>query len=135
MLVVYKEDEKAYGVIDLKGNDIIESKYDNIQYLPNSGDFLVESNKKVGIISAKREMKIQINYDSLELIDSDLGLYLAKKDNKYGIIDSRGNPKIYIEYDEIGIDSSKFEKNDIKNKYLIANGLIPVRKRQILGII
>ena len=128
MLVVYKEDEKAYGVIDLKGNDIIESKYDNIQYLPNSGDFLVESNKKVGIISAKREMKIQINYDSLELIDSDLGLYLAKKDNKYGIIDSRGNPKIYIEYDEIGIDSSKFEKNDIKNKYLIANGLIPVRK-------
>ena len=116
MLVVYKEDDKAYGVIDLKGEAIIEAKYDNIQYLPNSGDFLVKSNNKVGIISAKRETKIQILYDSLELIDSDLGLYLAKKDNKYGIIDSRGNIKIYIEYDEIGIDNSKFEKNDKKNK-------------------
>ena len=128
MLIVYKEDEKAYGVIDLKGNDIIESKYDGITFLPNTGDFLVKSNNKVGTISEKRETKIPINYDSLELIDSDLALYLAKKDNKYGIIDSRGNVKIYIEYDEIGIDNTKFEKNDIKNKYLIANGLIPVRK-------
>ena len=128
MLIVYKEDEKAYGVIDLKGNDIIESKYDGITFLPNTGDFLVKSNNKVGTISEKRETKIPINYDSLELIDSDLALYLAKKDNKYGIIDSRGNVKIYIEYDEIGIDNTKFQKNDIKNKYLIANGLIPVRK-------
>ena len=128
MLIVYKEDEKAYGVIDLKGNDIIESKYDGITFLPNTGDFLVKSNNKVGTISEKRETKIPINYDSLELIDSDLALYLAKKDNKYGIIDSRGNVKIYIEYEEIGIDNTKFEKNDIKNKYLIANGLIPVRK-------
>ncbi len=128
MLIVYKDDDKSYGVIDLKGNAIIEAKYSGISFLPNSGDFLVKSNNKVGIISSKRETKIQILYDSLELIDSDLGLYLAKKDNKYGIIDSRGNIKIYIEYDEIGIDNSKFEKNDIKNKYLIANTLIPVRK-------
>lgn len=128
MLIVYKEDDKAYGVIDLKGNAIIEAKYNGITFLPNTGDFLVKSNNKVGTISEKRETKIPINYDSLELIDSDLALYLAKKDNKYGIIDSRGNVKIYIEYDEIGIDNTKFEKNDIKNKYLIANGLIPVRK-------
>ena len=128
MLIVYKEDDKSYGVIDLKGNAVIEAKYDGITFLPNTGDFLVKSNNKVGTISEKRETKIPINYDSLELIDSDLALYLAKKDNKYGIIDSRGNVKIYIEYDEIGIDNTKFEKNDIKNKYLIANGLIPVRK-------
>ena len=128
MLIVYKEDDKSYGVIDLKGNAVIEAKYDGITFLPNTGDFLVKSNNKVGTISDKRETKIPINYESLELIDSDLALYLAKKDNKYGIIDSRGNVKIYIEYDEIGIDNTKFQKNDIKNKYLIANGLIPVRK-------
>ena len=111
MLIVYKEDDKSYGVIDLKGNAIIEAKYNGITFLPNTGDFLVKSNNKVGTISEKRETKIPINYDSLELIDSDLALYLAKKDNKYGIIDSRGNVKIYIEYDEIGIDNTKFEKN------------------------
>ena len=79
MLIVYKEDDKSYGVIDLKGNAVIEAKYDGITFLPNTGDFLVKSNNKVGTISEKRETKIPINYDSLELIDSDLALYLAKK--------------------------------------------------------
>lgn len=133
MLVVTKNQNKVYAVIDVKGNDIIESKYDDIKYLPNSGDFLVTSNNKVGIISAKRETKIQILYDSLELIDSDLGLYLAKRDNKYGVIDSKGSIKIYIEYDEIGIDKTRFAQNDIKNKYLLDNGMIPARKDKFWG--
>ncbi len=133
MLIVNKNQKKIYGVIDTKGNTIIEPKYDYIQYLPNSGDFLVKSNNKVGIISAKRETKVQILYDSLELIDNDTGLYLAKRDNKYGVIDSKGNIKIYIEYDEIGIDNTKFEQNDIKNKYLLDNGMIPARKDKMWG--
>ena len=131
MLVVTKN--KSYGVIDVKGNAVLEAKYDNIEYLPNSGDFLVQSNNKVGTISAKRETKIQLLYDSLELIDSDSGLYIAKKDNKYGVVDSRGNIKIYLEYDEIGIDNTKFEKNNIKNKYLLDNGMIPARKDKYWG--
>lgn len=133
MLVVTKNQEKTYAVIDLQGNDIIEAKYDYIEYLPNSGDFLVQSNNKVGIISAKRETKVQILYDSLELIDSDTNLYLAKRDNKYGVIDSKGNIKIYIEYDQIGIDNTKFEQNDIKNKYLLNNGMIPAKKGEFWG--
>lgn len=134
MLVVGKDEKKNFGVIDLTGKTVIEAKYDNIEYLPNSGDFLVTSNNKVGIISAKKEMKVQILYDKLQLIDSDLGLYIAEKDKKYGVIDSKGNIKIYIEYDEIGIDNTKFEKNDIKNKYLLVNNLIPVRKDKLWGL-
>ncbi len=133
MLIVTKNQDKTYAVIDTKGNVIIEPKYDNIEYLPNSGDFLVQSNNKVGIISAKKETKIQLLYDSLELVDSDSGLYIAKRDNKYGVIDSKGNIKVYIEYDEIGIDNSKFEQNNIKNKYLLDNGMIPARKDKYWG--
>lgn len=133
MLVVTKNEDKIYAVIDVKGNTIIEPKYDYIEYLPNTGDFLVESNKKVGIISAKKETKVQLLYDSLELIDSDTGLYLAKRDKKCGIIDSKGNIKIYIEYDEIGIDNTKFTQNNIKNKYLLDNGMIPARKDKLWG--
>lgn len=133
MLVVTKNQKKTYAVIDVQGKTIIEPKYDYIEYLPNSGDFLVKSNNKVGIISSNRETKVQILYDSLELIDKDTGLYLAKRDDKYGVIDSRGNIKIYIEYDQIGIDSTKFEKNDIKNKYLLDNGMILVRKDKLWG--
>ena len=128
MLVVTKNQGKTYAVIDVQGNVIIEPKYDYIEYLPYSGDFLVTSNNKVGIISAQKETKVQLLYDSLELIDNDTGLYLAQRDNKYGVIDSRGNIKIYIEYDQIGIDNSRFEENDIKNKYLLDNGMIPARK-------
>ena len=128
MLVVTKNGGKTYAVIDVRGNAIIEAKYDNIEYLPYSGDFLVTSNNKVGIISSNKETKVQILYDSLELIDNESGLYLAKKDNKYGVIDSNGNIKIYIEYDQIGIDNTKFKENNIKNKYLLDNGMIPAKK-------
>lgn len=128
-LVVLKDkDKKQYGVIGTDGQIILEPKYDKITYLPNTGDFLVENDKKVGILSSNRETKVQIIYDKIELMDSDAGLYIAKKDDKYGAIDIKGNIKIYIENDEIGVDISKFSQNNIKNRYLLAENLIPVRK-------
>ena len=69
MLVVKKGDSK-YGVIDIEGNAILEAKYDSITYLPNIGDFLVKNNEKVGIMSKNRETKIQLIYDSIELISN-----------------------------------------------------------------
>ena len=135
MLVVKKgENKNIYGVIDTQGKNVLEAKYDNITYLPDVGDFLVENNKKVGILSKNGETKVQIMYDSIELMDYDAGLYVVKKDNKYGVIDLQGKTKIYIENDEIGIDSSKFEQNNIKNKYLLADNLIPVRKDKLWGL-
>lgn len=127
-VLIVQKDEKYYGVIDLQGNIILEAKYDNIQYLSNTGDFLVKSNGKVGIISKNKETKVSILYTNLKLIDPQYDLYLAQKDNKYGIIDSNGNIKIYIEYDAIGIDASRFSQNEIKNKYILVDNIIPVRK-------
>ena len=77
---------------------------------------------------------VNLIYDSIELMDSDAGLYVVKRDDKYGVIDTRGNIKIYVEYDEIGIDPSQFEKNDIKNGYILVNNLIPVRKDKLWGL-
>lgn len=134
-LIVLKDKErKQYGVIDVDGTVILEPKYDNITFLPNTGDFLVETDKKVGILSASKETKVQIIYDSIELMDIDAGLYVAKKDNKYGVIDIKGNIKIYIENDEIGVDISKFTQNNIKNRYVLADNLIPVRKDKFWAI-
>lgn len=123
-----------YGVINLKNDVILEAKYDNILYIPQVGDFLVETNKKVGILSNTRETKVQIIYDDIQLMDSDAGLYLAKKDSKYGVLDLKGNVKIYLENDEIGMNISKFEQNNIKNKYVLINNLIPVRKDSKWGL-
>ncbi len=133
-MLVVKNDKNKYGVIDVNGNNILEAKYDNITYLPNVGDFLVESNKKVGIISKRGETKAKIDYDSIELMDSDAELYVVKKENKYGVIDFNGNTKINIENDEIGVDVSQFAKNNIKSKYILVDSLIPVKKDNLWGL-
>lgn len=131
MLIVQKN---KYGVIDLQGNTILEPKYDEITYFSQVGDFLVKNNGKVGTMSKKGETKVEIIYDSIELMDKDVGLYLVKKDGKYGVLDLNGNIKIHIENSEIGMDISKFPKNNIKNKYLLVDNLIPVRQDKLWGL-
>lgn len=133
MLVVEKG-ENIYGVISVDGSVVLEAKYDNITYLPNVGDFLVETDGKVGILDKTGKTKVQIIYDSIDLMDSDAGLYLAQKDNKYGVLDFNGNVKIYIENDQIGMDISPFTQNNIKNKYILADNLIPVKKGNLWGL-
>ena len=132
-LVVLK-DKDQYAVMGVDGTTILEPKYNRIKYLPNTDDFLVENNEKIGIISSNRETKVRIMYDRIELMDSDAGLYVVKMDDKYGVIDIRGNIKINIENDEIGIDISKFSQNNIKNKYILGDTVIPVKRDGAWGL-
>ncbi len=135
MLVVTSgKNDDVYAVIDVNGNTILESKYDNITYLPETGDFKVEADSKVGVMGSKGETRIQIMYDSIDLMDGDAGLYLASNNGKYGVIDIRGNVKIYIENDQVGVDITPFAQNNIKNKYILAGNLIPVRKDKLWGL-
>ncbi len=128
MIIVQKDEAGKKGVIKTDGTVILEPKYDDITYLEDVGDFLIKNNEKYGIISSKKETKVQIIYNKIELMDVDAGLYLVQKDNKYGIMDFKGNIRVYIENDEIGIDTGKFEENGIKNKYILAGNLIPIKK-------
>jgi len=127
-ILVVKNDKEKVGVIDANGTTILEAKYDDITYLPDAGDFLVKSNNKVGILTKTKTTKVQLIYDNIELMDSDAALYVVKKDNKYGVIDFQGNIKVYIENDEMGVDISKFTENNIKNNYLLADNLIPIKR-------
>ncbi len=134
MLIVQRDGSGTIGVINCDtGEVLIEPKYDDIEYLQDTNDFLVTSNKKVGILSNAGELKVQLLYDSLELMDSDSGLYLAERDGKYGVIDTNGSIKIHLEYDEIGVDITRFTNNDIKNKFILADNLIPVKKDKLWG--
>ena len=132
MLVV--EQNSSYGVIKAStGETLIEPKYSKIEYLPETGDFLVTSNNQVGILTASGNTRVELVYDKLELMDSDSELYLAQRNGMYGVIDINGNIIIHLEYDEIGIDITRFSDNDIKNKYILAGNLIPVRKDKYWG--
>ena len=132
-ILVVTNDKGKVGVIDSNGTTILEAKYDDITYLPDAGDFLVRANNKVGILTKSKTTKVQLIYDSIELMDSDAALYIVKKDNKYGVIDFQGNIKVYIENDEIGIDTSKFAQNNVKNNYLLVDNLIPIRREKYWG--
>lgn len=136
-MIVVKNKNKRVGVIDVNNKQILEMKYSNIEYLPTmSGgkDFLVEDNGKVGVISSSRETKVELQYDSIKLLDLDAKLYVVSREGKYGVIDQNGNTKIYIENDAIGIDISKFKENGIRNQYILANNLIPARKNDKWGL-
>lgn len=133
VLIVSNEKNK-YGAIDLDGNVILEAKYDDIQFLPYTKEFLVKSNGKTGVMTKTGQIRIDINYDEINVIDSDSELYIVKKDNRYGVMDFKGNTKIYIENDQIGVDLTQFAQNNIKNKYLLAENLIPVRREKYWGL-
>ena len=133
MLVVEKD--KKYGVIDLSTREVLlDTKYDEIKYLQQTSDFLVTSNKKVGIISKDKQTKVNISYDNIQLIDNEDNLYIITQDGKYGLIDINGNIKIYPEYDQIGVETSDFKYNNIKNGYILLNKLIPVKKGNLWGL-
>lgn len=136
LIVVTQQNEntKKYGVIDLKANDIIGTKYDKITFLESTKEFLVTNNNKVGILSNKGEVKISLDNDTLELLDNDLRLYLATTNGKKGVLDEYGKVIIYKEYDEIGIDTTLFPSNDIENKYLLFDNAIPVKKDGKYGL-
>ncbi len=132
-LLIVTNGEK-YAVITVSGEKILEDKYEKIEYIRPTSDFLVTSNSKVGIISKTRETKVDLIYEEITPIDDKGKLYLIKKEGKYGIIDNNGSTKIYPEYDEIGIDATSFKKNGIKNSYILLDNLIPIKKGELWGI-
>ena len=134
-LMVCKKSTGKYGVVDLKGNEIISPKYSNIEFIEYTQEFTVtNSQNKVGIIHINGENKIEVAYDEIKILDKDLSLYIVKNDSKYGVIDEKEKFIVHIEYDSIGIDTSKFPSNKITNQYLLFGNVIPVKRNDMWGL-
>ena len=106
---VLKENDK-YGVIDSKGNKIIEAKYDNIK-IPNPQNdvFICYENNATKVINQKGE-EIYTQYENVEPlrlknIVSDLmyekSVLKYSQNGKYGIININGKKITNPIYDEI----------------------------------
>ena len=133
MLVV--TDDRYYGVINATdGTPILECQYDDVFYQESTEDFIVCSNDKYGIIGTDQRTKVNINYDSIQLMDYDVGLYLVSRNNQYGVIDLSGNTVIYVENDQIGVDISRFVENDLKTGYILIDRVIPVMRNDKWGL-
>lgn len=134
-LIVVKDSNEHYGVYDLSGKTIIGEKYKSIKFIESSQEFIVQTdNDKMGIIADDATTKIEPNYDSIKQIDKDSDIYLVSNDGKYGVINGNGKTIIFLEYTEIGIDSSQFIDDNIKNQYLLYNRCIPVCQNNKWGM-
>ena len=91
-----------FGVVNTSNNSIIiGTKYDKIEYLEERQEFIVESDKKIGVLSNKGETIINIEYDGIALLDAKDNYYLVSKNSKYGIIKSDEETVVPIGFDRI----------------------------------
>lgn len=136
LIVVRKQESKdqyKYGVITVDNKDVIGTRYDKIEFIEVSKDFYVTTNKKVGILSSEGAQKIEPSYDDIKILDNNLRLYYVKNDDYYGVLDRNGKRVVYIEYEKIGVDTSQFKNNGIKNSMLLFDNCIPVMKGKKWG--
>lgn len=131
----YSSNNIRYGIHDLENKEIVGMKYTDIEFNEGSEEFIVKTEEsKVGIITSEGDTKVSPQYDALKQIDKNLNLYMATSNGKSGVIERNGKILIYLEYDQIGIDSTKFPTNDIKNKYILFNNAIPVQRNGMWGM-
>lgn len=134
-LVIVKDSKNQYGIYNLENDKLIlETKYSEISYIPFTGDFLVKIDNKIGIKNNLGKDKIKVQYDQIELINQDLKMYVVQKDKKYGVVNQNEKVIIPINYEDIGIDIKNFPKNNLLNKYVLMDKLIPVKKEGLWGM-
>lgn len=131
MLIV--EENEQFGVIDVESkNYVLESKYEEINYLPATKEFLIKSNGKYGVMTREQAIIIKPTYDQITEIDNKKGMYLVKQNNAYGIVNKEGKVIIEPEYKEIGINISKYYQNGLENQYILLDEIIPIKNSQNL---
>ena len=126
MIIIIKDEQ--YGVITAStGQPVLETKYEEIKYLPSTSDFLIKSNGKYGILGTDTSTKLRVMYDDIKIIDSKNGLYLLKKNNLYGVADKKGKVIIDPSYPQIGVDNTKYKQSGIENQYVLLDEIIPIK--------
>ena len=128
------QENNQYGVIHAStGKSVLETKYQEIRYLPMTTDFIVKSNGKYGIVTKEKVEKARAVYDEIKVMDNQNGLYLVKQNNSYGVINTNGEIVIQPEYNKIGInDISRYAQNGIESSYLLLDELIPIMNNENL---
>lgn len=127
--------EIRYGVNDLSNNEIVGMKYTQIEFIEGSQEFIVKTpEEKVGLITKDGDTRVSPQYDALKQIDKDKNLYLATNNKKSGVIEKNGKILVYLEFDQIGVDTTQFPTNDIKNKYILFDNAIPVMRDKKWGL-
>ncbi len=88
-----------FGIVNTKGDKIVEVIYDSITYDNLAGNliFITTTNKKIGVISHTGKPMLATEYDLIS--NCDQRFLKCKKENFYGILKNNGEPYVPFEYD------------------------------------
>ena len=115
---INNENGTKYGVIGKDGKQIIEEKYNYIEYLYENYFIVSNENSKLGIIDDKDTIKVEIENDSLQKVQNTDIIQAVRANDKITKLFSRnmekicemGNAKVETKGDYISV-SNENEKN------------------------
>ena len=120
-LYIIASDNGKYGVYKNNKN-IIKNDYQSILYDENTNNYIVQKNKKYGVISLDGKEKISIENDNID----SRGIYLyAKKQNENNVYDKEGN-KVDINYNRsvYNTENEDYKITTILNNNITYYGII-----------
>ena len=80
--------KSSFGILDMKGNVILEPVYDEIDYIDECLNFVVSYEGKVGVNNISIGNRIPMIYNSIERVWGREMLYVARgSSGKFGLID------------------------------------------------
>lgn len=131
-LLLVQADSGLYGIERAGTNEsVLGTKYKDLRFMESSQDFIVTTPEdKQGIMSTKKGINIEPQYDEIKQLDVGYNLYIIKIGEKYGVINRTKGAKyvIYPQYDAIGVETSNFQNDDIPNQYILFDNCIPVKQ-------
>ena len=131
VLFTFKKDEK-YGIMNEKGEKIIEAKYDYLKHAKED-IYIAKEDKKYGIINTNEEEKIQFEYTNI-VYNKLADLFIAD-DEEYNssIIDNKYNIKLNGILSEINTEKG-YLKIRIADQYKYYNFKIEEKSEEDINV-
>lgn len=140
-------ENNLYGISNKKEEQIVENKYQYIEYIYEDFFIVTEDSKDYGVINSKDETVIEFEYTNIEKIE-DFNMLQINKDNNVQIYNSQmnkildttdANIYVYDEYIKV-VTTSMLKYFDINGKEILAkdiikNNLIPSVKNSKWGYV
>ena len=123
-----------FGVVNLRGEEIISVKYTEVEFIQNVKEFFVYAENTIGLLSGEgREIIEPTAYDDISVLNAEKQLYLVQKNGKYGVLNRQGEIVVHAEYDQIGLEDengtfaeSEFA-DEVEDPAILFDTCIPVK--------
>ncbi len=94
---IVQNSQNKFGIIDFNKQDILETKYEDIQPITGNNIYIVKENGIIKAINKQQETLVENKFDVAKQIN-DTNI-VCTKGEKYGIINTNSQQKIEPEYD------------------------------------